>query len=229
MKKISVIVCAYNEEKYLPRCLESLTHQTFPPEDYEIIVVDNNSTDSTSRIAESFGVKVILEKKQGAVFAMVAGCNEASGEIVAVTDADTMVSKNWLSSIDSIFQDSTVVGAGGYMKVTSRVAEYLNHLFLAFQFGIRKPNLCGPNMAFRRSAYEAIGGVDTRYIASYDVDLGFRLKKIGRVVYARNMVVNASSRRWNKEPLSALWDYGKSYLWSVWFRKPPPVAQKPIR
>ena len=60
---ISVVIPAFNEEKYLPACLEALKKQTF--KNYELIVVDNNSTDKTAQIAKKFGARVVKEKKQG--------------------------------------------------------------------------------------------------------------------------------------------------------------------
>ncbi len=86
---ISVVVPAFNEEKFIGRCLEALKRQDFS-EKYEIIVVDNNSTDKTAQIAKRMGVKVVSEKKQGDVFALRKGCSEAQGEIIAITDAETL-------------------------------------------------------------------------------------------------------------------------------------------
>ena len=98
MKLVTVVIAAYNEEKDLPKCLTAITTQNFPKDDYEIIVVDNNSTDKTAEIAKSFGVKVITETKQGNTFAVKKGMDGAMGEIIANTDADTVVFSDWLST-----------------------------------------------------------------------------------------------------------------------------------
>jgi len=84
---ISVIIPAANEEKTLPFCLASLKKQTFS--NFEVIVIDNNSTDKTAAVAQKFGAKVVSEKKQGIIYARERGFQEAKGEIIARTDADT--------------------------------------------------------------------------------------------------------------------------------------------
>lgn len=90
--KISVIIPAFNEENFLPKCLESLKKQDF--KDFEIIVVDNNSKDKTSEISKKFGVKILKEKNQGAAFAREAGFLKARGKIIATTDANTILPRN---------------------------------------------------------------------------------------------------------------------------------------
>src|SRR5437667_1575535 len=156
--KISVVIPAFNEEKYLPSCLQALANQTYPRDKFEIIVVDNNSTDRTSKIAATVRAKVVTEKKQGHVFALNAGMQKAQGEIIAVTDADTKVSKNWLETIDKIFDDQSIVGITGSIKLETQsiflslFLQKLYHLFLQFNFLCNKPHFAGPNMALRRSA-----------------------------------------------------------------------------
>ena len=89
---VTVIVCAYNEEKFLSRTLHTLSVQnaTFP---YEIVVVDNNSTDRTADVAKGYDVKVVLCENRGKIPALRAGLDSSSGSIVAIADADT--GKNW--------------------------------------------------------------------------------------------------------------------------------------
>jgi len=110
--KISVIIPAFNEEKYLPACLESLRKQSF--RDFEVIVVDNNSTDRTGEIARNYGFKVVEEKRQGMIPARERGFREAKAQIIARTDADTVVTPNWLKVIDESFRKNPfVVGMTG--------------------------------------------------------------------------------------------------------------------
>lgn len=235
MKKISVVIAAFNEEKTLPKCLDALTHQTFPRKDFEIIVVDNNSKDKTADIAQSFGAVVIKEKKQGNTFALSTGLKNATGEIIASTDADTIVSSNWLSVIYNAFKNENVVGLTGSANVNagnplfSMLGKKLYEYFLKFNFLIGKPSLTGFNFAVRRKAFDEIGGVDERFTMSPDVDLGLRLSKKGRILFLNNMEVLTSFRRWKEEPLEAFWVYFKGYFWTTWLRKPPPVKQSVIR
>lgn len=235
MKRISVVTSAYNEEKDLPKCLESLTNQTFPKENYEIIIVDNNSTDKTAEIAKSFGATVIHEKKQGYVFALSEGMNKANGEIIAITDADTIVHPNWLEVINLAFENENVVAVTGTAKIKTKsklfyfLAKKFYDYFLGFNFLIGKPHLIGFNFAVRKSVFDQIGGLDKNYTMSPDVDLGLRMVKKGKVIYLKEMTVTTSFRRWQEEPLDAFWTYLKGYLWSAWFRKPPPVKQIVVR
>src|ERR1035437_8508182 len=128
MKLISVVVAAYNEEKDLPKCLTAITTQDFPKDDYEIIVVDNNSTDKTAEIAKSFGARVVQESKQGNTPAVKKGMDSATGEIIANTDADTVVFPDWLSTVKEIFADKDVVGATGsaYVKTGNSLFDYIS-------------------------------------------------------------------------------------------------------
>ncbi len=109
---ISVVIPARNEERELPACLEALRLQDYQHE-YEIIVVDNSSTDNTARVAASLGARVIHEPRKGAGWARQAGFAAAKGKIIASTDADTLVPTNWLSSIaDAFSKHPDLVGVG---------------------------------------------------------------------------------------------------------------------
>jgi glycosyltransferase involved in cell wall biosynthesis len=105
MQKISVIVPFYNAEKYLHQCMAALLAQQYPPEDYEVIMVDNNSTDRSLSIARQFPrAKVLGEKKQGAYAARNRGLAEAAGALIAFTDADCIPDKDWLGNIAATMQ-----------------------------------------------------------------------------------------------------------------------------
>lgn len=232
---ISVVVAAFNEEKYLPLCLASLKAQTFSKDDYEVIVVDNNSTDNTVKIAKNFGAKVIKESKQGYVFALNRGMKEASADIIAVTDADTQVYPDWLSVVQKAFYDDKIVIVSGISRVQTgiNVFDFIANssfkLFTKVTLAIKKPNVNGFNFAVRKKAFEKVGGLDERFQMSPDVDLGIRLMKIGGVKMLDNLFVNTSLRRWQKDPFSALIEYLKGHIYTAWLRKPPPVKQKVIR
>src|ERR1035437_1512308 len=165
MKLITVVVAAYNEEKDLPKCLTAITTQDFPKDDYEIIVVDNNSTDKTAEIAKSFGARVVQESKQGNTPAVKRGMDSATGEIIANTDADTVVFPDWLSTIKKIFEDKKIVGATGsaYVETGNQVLDFiyrkLYDAFIGFNFLIGKPHMTGFNMIVRKKVYDEIGGI----------------------------------------------------------------------
>ncbi len=101
-KMLSVIIPAFNEENFLPRCLESLKNQKF--KDFEIIVVDNNSTDKTAEIAKKFNVILFSEKNQGVAYARNKGSEIAKGEILVFTDILFAKSLNKFIKIKNIIK-----------------------------------------------------------------------------------------------------------------------------
>jgi len=107
--RISVVVPVYNSARYLPTCISSLLAQEYRPEQYEIIIVDNNSTDGSAEIAANFPkVKLALEAKQGPYAARNQGVAIASGSIIAFTDSDCAVAANWLRRIEYAMRNPEV-------------------------------------------------------------------------------------------------------------------------
>ncbi|MBI4096216.1 MAG: glycosyltransferase family 2 protein [Candidatus Levybacteria bacterium] len=235
MRFIGVVIAAFNEEKYLPKCLESLDNQTYPKDQFSVIVVDNNSTDKTARIAKEFGARVILEKKQGYVFALQKGMEQAKGDIIAVIDADTKVSSNWLKIIEKVFEDPNVVAITGRVRLDTK-SDFINistgalyTIFLHVSSFIDKPNLTGFNFAVRRDAFLKVGGLDTMFEMSPDIDLGIRLNRVGKVKVVNDLSVRTSARRWEDRFVPTLWEYAKGYVYTAWLRKPARVKQKSVR
>lgn len=106
---ISVVVPFYNSERYISECIESLLSQKYPMENYEIIMVDNNSTDASADIVRRYSqVKLVSEKRQGAYAARNRGLKEAKGEVIAFTDPDCVPSSDWLKEIELAMADSDV-------------------------------------------------------------------------------------------------------------------------
>jgi hypothetical protein len=103
-QRISIIIPAYNEERHLADCLDSVVAQTSLPD--EVVVVDNNSTDQTVAIAARYPfVKLIREPKQGIVYARDAGFNAATGTILARTDADVVLPPDWVARLHAFYAD----------------------------------------------------------------------------------------------------------------------------
>jgi GT2 family glycosyltransferase len=111
---ISVIVCSHNGQQKLSTTLSRLQQQSLSPSRYEVIVVDDGSTDHTSRLARSAGVRVVrLEAPEGLAAARNAGVGAAAGAVVAFTDDDCAPAGNWLAALTSSFADVAVDGVGG--------------------------------------------------------------------------------------------------------------------
>jgi glycosyltransferase involved in cell wall biosynthesis len=198
---ISVVIPAYNEEKFLAKSLESLCSQDC--KNFEIIVVDNNSTDNTSKIAEKFGARVIIEKNQGVVFARQSGFMQAKGKIVATTDADTVVPNNWISTIVKNFKRSKkLVVYGGLCNlysgpITAKFsAYYLIYPYRYFDKVISGGwSMPGANFAVRKEAFLKADGFNTKMKSYEDVDLSQRLSKLGRAKFDPSLRVETSGRR----------------------------------
>ncbi len=196
---ISVVVPCYNEEKYLPRCLNSLAAQDYPRDQYEIVVVDGGN-DGTSGIAESFGARLVREPRRGVALARQRGADEARGEIIAITSADTEVPPDWLSRIDSQFaddQDLAAVGGPVSSYDGNRILDMYfiyppTHYFFSF---IGLTTFSCDNVAIRRSALTAVHGFNIYLPSLEDTDLAFRLRKAGRVRLDRHLVARTSIRR----------------------------------
>jgi glycosyltransferase involved in cell wall biosynthesis len=164
---ISIIVPFLNEERYIRRCIESLLAQDFDRDRYEVIFVDNGSTDNSARIVEQFeNVKLLTESKGQVYTARNTGIGAASGEIIAFTDADCVVSPNWLSSIqDAIVAGGATIVLGSTVFPSPKSAllgiieTYRNdHIEFVIENGI-KTHLYAytNNMAVRAEIFERVG------------------------------------------------------------------------
>lgn len=198
--KVSIVIPAYNEEAIIAASLLSLrNHDT---DDYELIVVDNASTDKTAKIAEEYADKVVYEERKGVAYARQRGFQEASGSIIASTDADTITEKNWVDEIRRTFMDG-IVGAYGpvYLfdgtPLDKRLAKYGFASFLMINCMLGFPHFSGQNFAVRRKDFHAIRGFNITLKSAEDVDLSLRLKKIGKIHFNQKMIVYTSARRLN--------------------------------
>jgi GT2 family glycosyltransferase/sugar lactone lactonase YvrE len=184
--RVSVVVCAYNASDTLEDCLSALERQSYP--DFEIIVVNDGSKDSTSEIARRHaGARVIDIPNGGLSAARNVGLAGATGEIVAYTDADTRADPDWLTYLVQPFLTSDVVASGGpnvvpaddpaMAQCIARAPGGPTHVLLDDRIAEHVP---GCNMAFRREALVAIGGFNPIYLrAGDDVDVCWRLQGRG--------------------------------------------------
>jgi len=195
---VSVIIPAYNEEKLIGSCLESLKNQDFGNGGYEVIVVDNNSTDRTVMVAKDFNVKIISEPRKGVSFAVRKGFAEAAGEIIATTDADTKVNPGWLSNIYNTFisNPEAVIIGGKLIFYPRNLLSSFAGFFLNYIGGfILKTTGCS-NFAIRKIIYLKVGGIRQGINFNFDTDLCFRAKKEGKSIFLLNNPVVTSSRHY---------------------------------
>jgi glycosyltransferase involved in cell wall biosynthesis len=225
MIKISVIIPAFNEEKFLGNCLLSLKEQDF--KDFEIIVVDNNSTDKTVEIAKKFGVILVSEKNQGVAFARNKGAKIAKGKILVFTDADTILPKNWLSRIKEEFEkDKELIAFGGSCQfysgpISARLAsKFLLKPFLFLdKFFSGGFNLMGCNMAMKREAFLKVGGFNEKLKLNEDVEISYRLREIGKVKFDPNFKVKTSGRRFRHGLILGIINYAPATIFRWFFKR----------
>lgn len=221
MKKpyISVVIPAYNEEKLIGKCLGSVLNQDFPKDQYEVIVVNNNSTDKTAEIANRAGAHVVRERKKGYSRALIKGISSSRGEIIAFTDADCETPINWLSKISSAFAENNDLDAvGGTLAVSDNKS--LRSKTISFLWKLT-PNLCGGNMAIKKQSLDKIGSFNPNMNYGVDLYLSYRLKKNGKVIIDRSNLVSTSGRRFKKRLfLEFLIKPSLNYCSLIFFHKP---------
>jgi glycosyltransferase involved in cell wall biosynthesis len=181
MTKITVILCTYSRHESLSKALESLAASKLPDSiEWEILVVDNNSTDQTREVVEDFcsrypgRFRYLFEPLQGKSYALNSGIRESRGTILAFADDDATVEPEWLWNLTSALQDGEWAGAGGRIipvwpgslpRWLSTEDPSTMGPYVAFDLGMEVGPLSRPpygaNMAFRREQFEKYGGFRT--------------------------------------------------------------------
>jgi GT2 family glycosyltransferase len=185
LPRISVIVCTHNGAATLDECLAGVGRIDYS--NYEVIVVDDGSTDASAEIADRHPVRLIRTTNEGLGAARNTGLAASTGEIVAYIDDDAVPDVQWLTYLACTFMDSDHVGAGGPNvpppgdgEIAACIANGPGgpaHVLLSDRVAEHIP---GCNMAFRRASLEAIGGFDTQFrVAGDDVDVCWQLQARG--------------------------------------------------
>ena len=183
--RMSVVVCSYNGSRTIRDCLDGLRLLEYP--DYEVIVVDDGSTDDTAAIAREYGFRVISTDNLGLSSARNTGLAAASGEIVAYTDDDARPNPHWLTYLAIAFQQGDYAGVGGpnipppddgpIAECVAKAPGGPIHVLLSDREAEHIP---GCNMAFRADALRAVGGFDSHFrVAGDDVDVCWRIRERG--------------------------------------------------
>jgi glycosyltransferase involved in cell wall biosynthesis len=246
--RLSFVVPAYNEEAYLPACLESIVAQTraLPAGTTEIIVVNNASTDRTREVAQSYpGVRVVDEPRKGLTFARQAGFAASSGELICNVDSDSRLTPGWVHQVLTTFGEAERKFAAGsdskkplvslsgpvvYYDLTpsQRVLVHIFYLTAWTTYAINRYVLRvgsmvqGGNFVTARAALAEIGGFNTG-ISFYgeDTDIARRLNAVGEVRFTFELKMFSSARRLKNEGmLTMAWRYGINYMWTTFFKRP---------
>ncbi len=208
----SVVVIAKNAEKTIANCLSSILSQTLKP--IEIIVVDNGSTDSTTRIAAGFGVKVVYESVVGRSKARNRGIKESKGKLIAFIDSDAIADANWLAWLVKRYEQGDLAGVAGSIKALNpdKLSAKLLELATA-----NKPHYGGGNIMYERDTIIEVGMFNENLQMAEDVELAWRVLKAGkRIGFEPRAVVYHAHRESMSELLRQQYNFGK---WSTRARK----------
>lgn len=184
--KISVIIPAYNAEKTITKCLSSVVSQKVKP--FEIIVVDDGSSDNTMIFAKKFAkvIKNVLSK--GPSGARNSGAKVSRGDILAFTDSDCILKLNWLKKISAAFEDQNVGAVGG--GYCSGINNSFWQRFCTKELNYRRRNWYGSvktlvsnNMAVRRNIFVEEGGFPETYPVCEDMLLSFNISLKHKVLW----------------------------------------------
>jgi len=198
----SVIIPAYNAARTLDTCLAALARQTVPAAAYEIIVVDDGSTDATATVARRHGAILVSMAHTGAAAARNAGAGRARGDIVLFTDADCEPLPDWIERMVAPFADPEVAGVkGAYLtRQSSLVARFAQAEYeekyrrLARQDRIDFVDTYAA--AYRRDLFLAHGGFDPHFVLDEDQEFSFRLARAGhKLVFVPGARVYHQHRR----------------------------------
>jgi glycosyltransferase involved in cell wall biosynthesis len=187
--RVSVVVCAYNADRTMDQCLKSLEHMNYP--DYEVIVVNDGSTDRTLEISERYKYcRIISQPNKGLSVARNVGADAATGEIVAYTDSDCVADPDWLTYLVAKMEHGGLAAVGGPNfpppeddLIPAAVAVSPGgptHVLLSDEVA---EHIAGCNMAFRRDLLLGLGGFDPVYrAAGDDVDICWRFQNAGYTI-----------------------------------------------
>lgn len=216
--KTSLIVPAHNSAATIEENLQSLLRQR--GEGFEIIVVDDGSTDNTRDLVEKYSVRLITQENRGPAAARNNGAMKAAGDILVFTDSDCIVGDRWLLEMLKPFSDTKIVGVQGRYKTTqreliARFAQYeieeryekmSKHKYIDF--------VGSYSAAYRKDVFLDAGGFDERFpIASgEDPDLSFRLAAMGH-----RMVFNPNALVYHRHP-NTLWKYLNQKFYRAYWR-----------
>ncbi len=226
--KVSVVIPAYNEEENIAQCLDSIHNQT--KKAFEVIVVDNNSTDKTAKVAKEHGARVVHAERRGIIPARNRGFDEATGDVIVRTDADTIVPRNWIAKISDHFEDGAVDRlAGGSVFYRKWMWPIFNFFVFWINDIVGFKALFGPNFAIRRNIWNEVKKElchDSRSIHE-DLDLAIHLGRFGAYERDLSIKVETSTRRVNH--ISSFFiDYPLKWVSTVFLKKHRKLSSNPV-
>lgn len=235
--KLSIVIPAYNEERYIGECLSSLESELRrAPYDIEVVVVNNASTDRTREVAAAFPfVRVVDEFKKGLVQARQAGYLVSTGDLIANVDADTLFPVGWINKAVKAFeQDHKLVALSGPyiyhdLSITTNVCVwafyvlgYMMHSFNRFILRRGGTMLQGGNFVLHRLALEKAGGYNLDFdFYGEDTAVARLISPYGKVHFSFGLTMYTSGRRLATEGVITMAArYALNHFWTIFFGKP---------
>lgn len=237
---LSIIVCTYNRASLLKNCLQSLEKQTTNKKNYEVIVINNNSSDNTSQVVKDLmegqlsNIKEVIERKQGLSYARNHGWKKARGKYVAYIDDDATAECDWVEQILKFIKRKPNINAfgGPYSRFSTRpFPDWLPQNYFTLNLGntektldLKKEWISGSNMIFNKMLFYKYGGFRTdlgmkgsKILYGEETEFLIRLRKGGTSVYyvpkirVKHLVPEGKLRLW--------WllkcDYRGSYIMAI--------------
>ncbi len=220
--QVSIVIPAFNEEKYIENTLFSLLKSEQKTQiNYEVILVDNNSTDHTVKIAEKFktgmNLRIISEKTQGRGAARARGFKESLGEIILSADSDTIFHNSWVETLSSALKKGEVVAVTTSVRIidcdplTNFLVNFFQpKLMVVYRLLLGHYWLSGFSSGILKSVYESSGGFNAQMQAQEDLDLSFKVAKLGKIKFI-NKPVLFSGRRFKNGLFVGFYDYVKTF------------------
>jgi glycosyltransferase involved in cell wall biosynthesis len=219
--KVSVIIPTYNAADKVGECLKALEKQKFPRENYEIIVVDDGSNDSTAEIVRIYDVQYCYQNNRGPAAARNKGAEMAKGDFILFTDSDCIPDENWIKEMFSSFQHPDTAGVKGAYRSTQRA---LWARFAQIEFTERYKLLLKKryidmvdtySAGFMKNIFLSVGGFDTSFPVpnNEDTDLSYRMSLKGyKMVFNPKAVVTHTAHP------DSLKKYMKLKFWRGYWR-----------
>ncbi|MCI4624572.1 MAG: glycosyltransferase [Candidatus Magnetoovum sp. WYHC-5] len=218
--KASVIIPAYNAQKTIGMCLDALMKQTYT--DYEVIVIDDGSSDNTASIVNAYPVRYVRQENSGPACARNRGVSLSSGEVILFTDSDCIPSQNWISEMVSVFEaDPEVVAIKGVYKTNQ---SQLIARFAQAEFEERY-DICQKSKtismvdtysaAYKKDIFTTAGGFDESFPTANneDTELSYKMSSKGY-----KMVFNPKVVVYHLGHPSSVWDYMRKKFWRGYWR-----------
>ena len=184
--KFSIIIPVYNSEKTIEKCIKSVFNQYYPKDNYEVIVVDDGSTDNSLDLIKDYSsIKLIRQENRGPAAARNLGVKHAKGRYIVFTDSDCIVNKHWLEYIEEGFKNyPKISGLGG--EILNGNLSLMGKVSHLIDFGgnvdnkegfIKTMSIPSANISYKRDIFIEIGGFNEKLVTMEDRELNWRFVK----------------------------------------------------